>query len=464
MQGREIVVVGHGAAGLSAALSAAEAARDRGVAARITLIERASEDSWGGNSRWSPSYIQMQSADAVAPGFEEDIARQSRGRGDAGYFRRLAIEAAPTIGWLKRHGVEFHRPVYYLSAGPARIQPVGGGVALTQALLEAVKKAGVSIFYGRSAERLVSGGHGEISGVRLESSETMAADVVILASGGFAGNGEMLREHFGPGAENMRPISPGTRFNTGVGIRMALGAGARRSGDWNGMHAEPVDARSQASAPVVLVYPYGIVVDRDGRRIFDEGGGLVHETWEAFARQIHFSAPGRVVYAILDSSLHDIPDYGRAIRSEIAPFVADTIAELASILGIAAAALEETVHAYNRAAAGNATGFDASRVDGLATAAGYAPRKSNWARPLGRPPYLAWPLVGAIAYTFGGIETNPEAQVLGADGPIRGLYAAGEITGHFYGTAPNAVALLRALVFGRIAGLNAVLASIRVTQ
>jgi tricarballylate dehydrogenase len=69
---------------------------------------------------------------------------------------------------------------------------------------------------------------------------------------------------------------------------------------------------------------------------------------------------------------------------------------------------------------------------------------------------LAYPLIGAIAYTFGGVATNAQAEVLGADGPIPGLFAAGETTGHFFGTAPNAVAMLRALVFGRIAGAGAV--------
>ncbi len=72
---------------------------------------------------------------------------------------------------------------------------------------------------------------------------------------------------------------------------MATEQGAAVSGDWNGMHIEPVDPRSRNSAPVVLVYPYGIVVDQDGHRFFDEGGGLVHETWEAFARDIHFARP-----------------------------------------------------------------------------------------------------------------------------------------------------------------------------
>jgi hypothetical protein len=67
------------------------------------------------------------------------------------------------------------------------------------------------------------------------------------------------------------------------------------SGDWNGMHVEPIDPRSRNSAAVVLVSPYGIVVDQDGWRFFDEGGGLMHETWEALARDIHFAAePNRV--------------------------------------------------------------------------------------------------------------------------------------------------------------------------
>lgn len=65
-------------------------------------------------------------------------------------------------------------------------------------------------------------------------------------------------------------------------------------------------------------------------------------------------------------------------------------------------------------------------------------------------------MVGGLADTFGGLATNEKAEVLGEQGPISGLYAAGEITGHFYGTAPNAVSVLRALVFGKIAGRQAI--------
>ncbi len=69
---------------------------------------------------------------------------------------------------------------------------------------------------------------------------------------------------------------------------------------------------------------------------------------------------------------------------------------------------------------------------------------------------MVYPLVGGLAYTFGGLATNEKAEVIAERGPVPGLYAAGETTGHFYGTAPNAVAVLRALTFGRIAGREAV--------
>jgi tricarballylate dehydrogenase len=455
-----IVVVGSGAAGLSAALSAAEAAADDASSVRVILIDSAPEGQHGGNTRWSPSYMRMATPDRADPDLETYVQAASRGHADPAYFRRLSEEAPATIAWLTRHGVAFHRPIYYLSAGSARIQPVGGGGAIVAALGAAVRVARVDVRYEVSAERLLLGADGGVAGVEVRSGtgarERIEARAVVLASGGFEGNAEMLRQHLGAGAEGLRRISPGTRFNTGDGIRMAQAAGAEIAGDWSGMHVEPVDPRSTQSAPVVLVYPYGIVVDRNGRRFVDEGRGLVHETWEALSRTIHFETPGRSVYAVLDAKLNEIPDFGRAIRSEVPPYQAGSIEELAALIGIAPRPLGETVARYNAAATGDQARFDAARADGLGSSPGLWPPKSNWCRPLDKPPYLAYPLIGAIAYTFGGLATNADAEVLSRTGPIPGLFAAGEITGHFHGTAPNAVAVLRALVFGRIAGRSAV--------
>jgi tricarballylate dehydrogenase len=301
---QKLVVVGHGAAGLAAALSAAEQAQSRSLPIDITVVEKSREDEAGGNTSWSPSNMRLDAPDRIDPGFVDDMLRACGGRGDPGYFRTLADNAIATIGWLQGHGVDFMTPVYYLSAGPARIQPVGGGGIIVAKLCAAAKQAGVKFLYDSPVSRLVMAPGDRVSGVEARRSDgviLLDADAVVLACGGFQGNPAMMRAHFGPGAEIIRLISPGTRFDTGDGIRMATEQGASISGDWNGMHIEPVDPRSANSVPVVLAYPYGIVVDANGHRFFDEGGGLMHETWEALARDIHFARPKNIAYAILDS-------------------------------------------------------------------------------------------------------------------------------------------------------------------
>jgi tricarballylate dehydrogenase len=237
-------------------------------------VEKSREDDAGGNTRWSPSNMRLDAPDRIDPGFADDMLRACGGQGDPGYFHALADNATATVGWLQGHGVEFVTPLYYLSAGPARIQPVGGGGVIVAKLREAARRAGVKFRYDSPVSRLLMAEGGRVSGVEVrgpDGAATLDADAVILASGGFQGNPAMMRAHFGPGAEMIKLISPGTRFDTGDGIGVATEQGASVSGDWNGMHIEPVDPRSQNSAPVVLVYPYGIVVDQHGHRFFDEG-------------------------------------------------------------------------------------------------------------------------------------------------------------------------------------------------
>ena len=455
---QNLIVVGQGAAGLSAALAAVETASARSIPVKITLIDKAAESEAGGNTRWSPSYMRMASPTQMEASFVSDMKNATKGQCDEAYFTRLAADAPATVKWIAQHNIEFIQPTYYLAKGPPRIQPSGGGPAVIKELTRASRQAGVEFRYACTAGELVTDKN-RICGLTIEQDgtrEILPADAVVLACGGFQGNHEMMRSHFGPRSSTMRLISPGSHFNSGDGIRIAAQLGADLSGDWNGMHAEPVDARSKNSAPVVLVYPYGIVVDKNGHRFFDEGSGLVHETWEWFARDIHFNMPGSVAYAILDARLFEIADYQRAIRSEVPPVRAGSLAELAELIGINAGNLAKTVATYNAACTGDAHGFDATRRDGLAAARTLQPPKSNWARAIDVPPFLAYPLVGAIAYTFGGVATDSRARVMRNGTPIPGLFAAGEMTGHFYATAPNAVSVLRALVFGRIAGHEAI--------
>ena len=224
-----LVVVGHGAAGLSAALAAAEAARSHDRAVEITLVEKAPPEAAGGNTLWSPSYMRLDASDRIAPDFEDAMLAASDGRGDRQYFRTLADNATATMGWLENHGVAFCSPIYYLSAGPLRIQPVGGGRAIVGALSRAAKGFGVAFRYGCSrrahcdGKRPRPGRHRCVGG---QDRRTIPADAVILASGGFQADVAMMRTHFGPGGETLKLISPGTRFNSGDGIRMAVAQGA----------------------------------------------------------------------------------------------------------------------------------------------------------------------------------------------------------------------------------------------
>ena len=451
---KHIVVVGQGAAGLSAALAAAELAKERNIDLAVTLIDKAPEREAGGNTRFTPAYMRMAALDRVEPSFVHDMLEATELKGDEAYFATLANLAPATVQWIAAHGVPFHQPDYYLAKGPPRIQPIGGGETIHQELCRAAREAGVLLLYERAAQSLVAEGDA-VRGVALGNGDTLAADAVILACGGFQADKPMMREHFGAGGEAIPLLAPRAHFNSGDGIRMALARGADFSGESSGMHIEPIDPRSRNQAPVMLLYPYGIVVDRDGKRFFDEGRGLVHETWEWFARHLHFNVPDRQAWAILDSRVREIPGWSRAVRSEVPPIEAGNIWDLAGLIGVEVSGLAHTVAAYNAACTGDPSIFDATKCDGLVARGTLVPRKSNWARPIVEPPFLAWPLIGAIAYTFGGLATDTRARVLRDGAPIPGLYAAGEITGHFYGTAPNAVSVLRAFVFGRVAGREA---------
>ena len=121
---KHIVVIGQGAAGLSAALAAAEAARAKNIAVAITLIDKAPEADAGGNTRWTPSYMRMAAVDRVEPSFVHDMLEAMQFQGDEDYFATLAAQAPATVQWIAAHGVPFHQPVYYLAKGPTRIQPM----------------------------------------------------------------------------------------------------------------------------------------------------------------------------------------------------------------------------------------------------------------------------------------------------------------------------------------------------
>jgi tricarballylate dehydrogenase len=474
----DVVVVGSGIAGLSAAVTARQAG------ARVAILERAPPEDRGGNTRWTEAFLRMKGEDAVADDFEAHFAKNaghhldpeivaetagdfasrstlSRAAGftDPDLIARFAEDAPDAIRWLKSFGVRFDTlPMYFITTSTTRLGTIGGGLAMVEALGQWVDSNGVETFYRTTARRLIENEDGTVIGVEAvsEGNRRIAfhADSVVLASGGFEGNPEMLANYMGPAARYLRPVARGGYYNRGEGIRMALDIGASPAGDYTRFHAEPLDPRSGAPEPVVMIFNYGILVDVNGRRFTDEAPWSADATYEAVTRIIG-AQPDGLAWLILDSRLHDIAGWTRAVRSDQPPVEASTLAGLAEKIGVPAAQLAETLAAYNGACP-MAASFDAGTPDGVATIAGYAPRKSNWARPVDRAPYLAFPIICGNCFTFGGLKVDPSARVLNMDGDsIPGLYAAGETVGLYWGTYTGATSVLRGAVFGRIAGAHA---------
>ena len=458
----DLVVIGCGAAGLAAALSAAEAASEAEAGRfSVAVLERSTREERGGNTRWTGAYLRLKDTQTIADRFVEDMLEYSGGRSDERYIRTLAEKAPETIAWAQEKGIKFdYLPTIFLTLRQPRLLPVGGGRAIVETLAGRVEEANVSILYETTAHGLLMGEDGLLDGVEVRGSDgrlrKLEASAVVLASGGFQGNPEMMTRYVGRNAVNIPTIARGGQYNKGEGIRMALDVGAKPAGQWDAFHAEPVDPRSTSGEAVVMTFPYGVLVNGKGERFLDEGAGTVDETYERVARAILYEQD-QTAYVVIDQKMYDIPGHEHAVLTDHEPYAADTLGGLAEQIGVAPRALEQTIAAYNAAAPQDAKDFDPLRSDGLATGGGLAPPKSNWARRIDRPPYLAYPLACSNVFTFGGIATDEKAQVVTADEvPIPGLYAAGEMTGLYYDRYPGSTSVLRCLTFGKIAGAQAV--------
>src|SRR6476659_8588729 len=295
----DLVVVGCGIAGLSAAAAALQAG------ARVAILERAPKDERGGQTRWTEALLRMKSESEPSDDFEAHLAS------NAGYYLdpRLVAETArdrdnwssivktlgftdpeviatfarsvgPTVAWLKSFGVRFDfLPTYFITACQPRMAPIGGGLALVEALAGWCERNSGQLFYRTTARALIQNDDAAVIGVRCvgpgHKGVEFRAPSVILASGGFEGNPEMLTHYLGPRARYIRPVARGGYYNKGEGIRMALAIGAAGCGDFGSFHAEPLDPRSGATEPVVLVFNYGILVNKLGQRFVNEAPATV---------------------------------------------------------------------------------------------------------------------------------------------------------------------------------------------
>ena len=471
----DVAVVGSGIAGLSAALAAAEAGAD------VLILERAPRGEHGGNTRYTEAFLRMKSISEVADDFDESLADNSGHHLDPqliaetladesawhpvvrtlnftspALISRFSEEAGPTLRWLEGFGVRFEAlATPFITTSTSRLMPVGGGLAMVETLTAAAEARSVRFAFATAAWSLRLRPDGTPAGLRARRggrNVDVSCDAVILASGGFQGNDEMMARYV-ERAAYVRPIARGGYYDKGEGIQMALDIGAAPAGNYSLFHAEPIDPRSGIAEPALFVFPYGILVNRHGRRFTDEAPGTVDATYEAITRHI-LEQPDGLGYVLLDEKIEDVPNYRVAVRTNQPPITAASLPTLAEKLGIPTDPLVTTVEEFN-AACPSSESFAPLRLDGRSTSK-LQPPKSNWARPLDTPPYRAYPITCANVFSFGGLLVNSSAQVIDREGlPIPGLYAAGEVIGLYHGSYVGSTSVLRGAVFGRLAGQHA---------
>jgi len=448
----DLVVVGCGAGGLATALQALQSA----PGLRVMVLERTSKANRGGNTAWTGAFFRLEEDGSPAADFASRMVELSKGKTDKAIVGRLAALAQPTMQWLNDNGVATKSDItYFLTSKGPRLMPAGGGAAIVETFTRRVEELGGTIEYNTTAHDLIQDENGSVVGVEATDGagrrRSLLARTVVLASGGFQGSPALLDRYLGDRGHELAPIAPGGRSNQGEGIEMGIRAGAHTDGQFDRFHGEPVDPRTRAAEALIMVYPYGILVDHHAQRFVDEGADTPDNTFEAIAYRIWRDAD-QYAYVIADQKLmrHNI---ARAVLTDRDPESASTLEALATRLGLDPDALVETVARYNAAATPGP--LDVTAIDGVSTRE-LEPPKSNWARPLDEPPFVAWPVTCAITFTFGGLKTDEHTRVLDSSGePIQGLYAVGEIAGIYHHKYPGATSVLRALAFGRIAGQTA---------
>ncbi|UCB55079.1 MAG: FAD-dependent tricarballylate dehydrogenase TcuA [Thiotrichales bacterium] len=485
---RDIIIIGAG----NAAFCAAHAAREKG--ASVLMLECAPEAVNGGNSRFTAgamrfAYEGVDDIRALCPDlaqeqiditdfgsyttdqFYDDMFRVTRYRSDPALCERLVMSSRETMGWMREKGIRF-MPIYGRQAfkvdgrfkfwGGLTLETWGGGPGLVDQHTKIAKEQGIDIRYDSRVLELLFDGH-KVTGVQVRNKGevfTLTADSVIMACGGFQANTEWRTRYLGPGWEMARVR--GSRYNTGDGIRMALDIGASPYGNWSGCHAVGWDYNAPEFGDLAVgdgfqkhSYPWGIMVNAEGRRFVDEGADFRNYTYAKYGRVI-LNQPDQFAWQVFDNKVtHLLRDEYR-IR-QVTKVSADTLEALvAKMDGVDANGFLAEIDAYNQAV-NQRVSFDPNVKDGRNTQ-GLAVNKSNWANTIDEPPFEAYQVGCGITFTFGGlrIEADTAAVVNNDDEPIPGLYAAGELVGGiFYFNYPGGTGLMSGSVFGRLAGSSA---------
>ncbi|HWB48099.1 MAG TPA: FAD-dependent oxidoreductase [Stellaceae bacterium] len=450
----DLVAIGGGFAGLCAALRGAE------LGLRTAVLEAGADDDYLCSSRWAGGIFHVSYHD-VKLGRDELLAAidgQTSGAADPELAAAIADDAGRTVDWLARQGASFTQasPINWhrFTLAPPRAAVAGqdwrgrGPDRMIDTLRRRLEERQGRMLLGTRAASLRIE-RGRVTGIDAEGTAAplaVAAGAVVIADGGFPANHALFRRHIGPRPDLVLMRHAGTA--QGDGLRMAEAAGAalvnldRFYGHLlsrDAMANDGLRPYPQIDAPAAA----GIVVDRAGRRLLDEGRGGI-----AVANDL-----ARLDDPLCGTVICDTPIWETAGRAAQIPpnpqllagggtlHQAETVEALAEAAGLPPAALAETLAAYN----------DAVRAGRLPTLSPPRSTRSGPPRPIETPPFVAIPICAGITNTMGGIAIDGHGRVKRPDGAvIVGLYAAGGATGGLEGGGALGYVggLIKACVFG----------------
>jgi tricarballylate dehydrogenase len=399
----DIVVIGGGAAGLSAAI----AARRRG--ATVRLVESAPRPLRGGNARHARNFRAAHGAPTwYSPGvyttdeFMSELLRVSGDGLDQELARSLIHDTTDIAAWLMDCGVRLQDPrVGTIPYSRRTAFLLGGGKAMVNALYEAAERIGVVVSYESEAVALVSepGGAWSVEVVFGADRQRIPSRCVVVGAGGPGADPNWLRAHFGPAADGFD--IRGGPYSDGRAMQMLLiDAGAQAVGDPATCHMVAVDARGPKFDGGIVTritgIPYGLVVDRNAAPVHVAGHDAGRSHYARWGPRIA-RCPGGVAFLILDSD-----GLGRSVPTALPPIGAETIEALAGALELDGASLERAIEAFN------------------------AERPSR--RPIATPPFFAIPLRPGLTFVHYGVAVDDRMRVSTADGrTVETLFAAGMI-------------------------------------
>jgi precorrin 3B synthase CobZ len=505
----DVLVIGGGNAGFTAATAAAQAGADR-----VVLIDKCPKEWAGGNTYFTAGAFRtvhngttdlLPIVNNVTPDmaglidmepytaaeFQTDMDRMTSGRTDPTLSRLLVKESNDAVKWLAKNGIRFqlsfNRQSYKVNGrwkfwGGMSLKTDEGGKGLIQDHQAAARRRGVEVYYSTPARHIITDGtSGAVTGVMVEHNGVgmvVAAKAVILAAGGFEANPRMRSQYLGPGWDLARVR--GTPYNTGDALEFAMqDVNAKQAGNWSGCHSTCWDANAPANSGDRTIsneftksgYPLGLMVNTLGERFVDEGIDLRNFTYAKFGRAIH-GQPEGVAFQVWDQRaipwLRD-EEYRDEIVEKIWGQTVEELAQKCVERGLVnPQKLVQTIKDYNNAVytfqnENPDAKWDPAIKDGLSTqskntATRLPLAKSNWALPLDQGPFLAVKVCCGVTFTFGGLAVNPEttAVVSQSDREVPGLFCVGEMLGGlFYGNYPGGSGLTSGAVFGRRAATAA---------